>query len=102
LENKISEVDSSTNNVATKMMQYFLRSDKDQRLLVSTISQEDMSGLDQKQKSLVPYEIESDGDTSNNEKGLPLEDTRVSSVDDSEEDDGATNLRLGDHMEEAW
>jgi hypothetical protein len=102
LENKISAVESSSKNVATKMMQYFLRSDKDQRLLVSTISQEDMSGLDRKQTSIVPYEIESNDDYSNNEKGLPLEVIRDSSDDDSEEDNEATDLQLGDHMEEAW
>jgi hypothetical protein len=102
-EDMIFDVDSNSNNVDAKMMRYFLRSEKDKRLLANTIAREDMFGLDRKRSDTMPYDNDSD-DEDTDAQEQPLEDVIDSSDDDGEEDTDTeeNDYRLGDHMVAAW
>jgi hypothetical protein len=52
----ILELEDETNNVAAKMIRYFLKSDNDQKALASTIVRGDMTGLERNRTDPIPYE----------------------------------------------
>jgi hypothetical protein len=86
VEHAILELEDETNNVAAKMILYFLTSDNDQRALASTIVRGDMTGLERNQTDLIRYEDESD-DKQDDELGVLEDDISESSMEENVSED---------------
>jgi hypothetical protein len=98
---KIMEDSEENTNIGAQMMRYFLRSENDQRLLASTIGQDNSIGLEGRRQDNIPYDIGSDAE-SEDDDGVLLDKTSKSSNDNDGEDSEEGDYRLGDHMAEAW
>jgi hypothetical protein len=78
LERKICEGPDDNSSIASKMMKYFLMTEKDQNGLANTIVREDMFGFNVSRPDPVPYEIESDNEFNDDPGALQM--TEVNKV----------------------